>query len=122
LQNQPELVFEILGSGLSLSQFLTDPISTLGNPTGNQIRFEVVTKAQSNGNTVGWFNPNSSDFANNDGVEVNGAATQNISGGVRIVCNLRANQPVDQNDIVVARLFVAQGWSNRISTFRITNI
>ena len=113
---QSTLTFEIVHTG-NASSFLTDG-GTGGTPTANLIKFEFLIK-RVGGATHGWANP----FASSGNPE--GIANTSVShslGKTTVSCTLSTTPRVGDNDIVVVRLFVADGYSDRISNIEITNI
>jgi hypothetical protein len=120
--SQGDIIVEISTTN-DVTQFITTPSQLVGNPTGQDLKVEGwVKKLDDNFSTAGYFNFFSSDFANNNGVENVGSETENIAGGVKVGANLRANAPVDSNDIIILRITAPQTWSGVISNIRITNI
>lgn len=100
----------------TVSDFLTGNVG--GTPTGNQIRFEFLIIKTDN-TKIGWtnpFNPSSDSF----GIARLGNAQQN--GSVTEVTATLGTNRIDNNDLVILRMYFSSNYSNRISNIEITNI
>lgn len=113
---QSTLRFEITNTG-NLSNFMTDG-GIGGTPSVNNIKVEFLIK-RSGGQTHGWANPFAS-LGNPEGIA---NTYSNHSGNVTTVeCTLATIPRVGNGDIIIARIFTSNIWSNTISNIQITNI
>lgn len=95
--------------------FLTS--GTGGTPTGNQIRFEFLIVKTDN-TKVGWSNPFDT---STDSFGVARTSLDTVGGVTTVQATLGSNR-IQDNDLVIIRLYVASTYSNRISNIEITNI
>ena len=110
------LTIQILHTGNN-SSFLTNG-GTDGVPSGNFIKVECLIM-KSTGAIYGWFNPfasagNPNGIANTD--------ISSIAGGTSVTCTLSTTPRIDNNDIIVFRVYCSSGWVNRISNINVINI
>ncbi len=113
---QATLTFAISHTGV-LADFLTNG-GTGGVPAGNQLKVEFLIK-RSGGATHGWANPFAS-TGNPEGIAVTSAV--HSLGVTTVTCTLATTPRVALNDIVIVRIFTANGYSNRILNLANTNI
>lgn len=113
---QSTLTLEFLHTGNN-SSFLTNG-GTGGTVTGNFVKVEVMIK-RSGGQTHGWFNP----FASSGNPEgVANTSISSIVGGTSVTCTLSTVPRIGNGDIVIVRVYSANGWTNRISNINVVNI